>query len=500
MNDINNIMMNNNHDDNDPKERMRKKVKKAAGIALCAVLAGGLAAGSFEGINTLTGWNSSTVEAASNSKNKTLLQTKSKKNKDKDSDSKESDSKDEKSEDTSDETTAKGSLDVSDIAAEGMKSVVSITTKSVQDVQDYLGYYGFGGSQGYTTQQEVEGSGSGIIVGKNDDNLLIATNYHVVEGADTVSVTCIDGETYEATVNGYDEDKDLAVVSVSISDISDDTMDQIEVATIGSSDDLKVGEQVIAIGNALGYGQSVTTGIVSAKNRKLDENGQADEDSDGTNLIQTDAAINPGNSGGALLNMKGEVVGINSAKLASTEVEGMGYAIAISDVSDVLENLMNETPRDKVDNHGVLGITGMTVSDEASQYYGVPEGVLVAEVTKDSAADKAGIKEKTIITEFDGKRVRSIDTLVDMLQYYKPGEDVDVTIEVIDGDGYKEKTVTVTLGENKDSNKESKDSSDSQDSQDSESQAEENADSLLQDWENNAADGTSYQRFFGNMW
>ncbi|MGN8886250.1 S1C family serine protease [Blautia sp. HCP28S3_G10] len=500
MNDINNIMMNNNHDDNDPKERMRKKVKKAAGIALCAVLAGGLAAGSFEGINTLTGWNSSTVEAASNSENKTLLQTKSKKNKDKDSDSKESDSKDEKSEDTSDETTAKGSLDVSDIAAEGMKSVVSITTKSVQDVQDYLGYYGFGGSQGYTTQQEVEGSGSGIIVGKNDDNLLIATNYHVVEGADTVSVTCIDGETYEATVNGYDEDKDLAVVSVSISDISDDTMDQIEVATIGSSDDLKVGEQVIAIGNALGYGQSVTTGIVSAKNRKLDENGQADEDSDGTNLIQTDAAINPGNSGGALLNMKGEVVGINSAKLASTEVEGMGYAIAISDVSDVLENLMNETPRDKVDNHGVLGITGMTVSDEASQYYGVPEGVLVAEVTKDSAADKAGIKEKTIITEFDGKRVRSIDTLVDMLQYYKPGEDVDVTIEVIDGDGYKEKTVTVTLGENKDSNKESKDSSDSQDSQDSESQAEENADSLLQDWENNAADGTSYQRFFGNMW
>ena len=500
MNDINNIMMNNNHDDNDPKERMRKKVKKAAGIALCAVLAGGLAAGSFEGINTLTGWNSSTVEAASNSENKTLLQTKSKKNKDKDSDSKESDSKDEKSEDTSDETTAKGSLDVSDIAAEGMKSVVSITTKSVQDVQDYLGYYGFGGSQGYTTQQEVEGSGSGIIVGKNDDNLLIATNYHVVEGADTVSVTCIDGETYEATVNGYDEDKDLAVVSVSISDISDDTMDQIEVATIGSSDDLKVGEQVIAIGNALGYGQSVTTGIVSAKNRKLDENGQADEDSDGTNLIQTDAAINPGNSGGALLNMKGEVVGINSAKLASTEVEGMGYAIAISDVSDVLENLMNETPRDKVDNHGVLGITGMTVSDEASQYYGVPEGVLVAEVTKDSAADKAGIKEKTIITEFDGKRVRSIDTLVDMLQYYKPGEDVDVTIEVIDGDGYKEKTVTVTLGENKDSNKESKDSSDSQDSQDSESQAEENADSLLHDWENNAADGTSYQRFFGNMW
>ena len=498
MSDMNNVLMpDNNENENDPKEKMRKKVKKAAGIALCAVLAGGLAAGSFEGINTITGWNSSTVEAASSKDNKTLLQTKSSKK------SKDKDSSDEDSEDSSDDTAVKGSLDVSDIAAEGMKSVVSITTKSVQDVQNYLGYYGFGGSQGYTTQQEVEGSGSGIIVGKNDDNLLIATNYHVVEGADTVSVTSIDGETYEATVNGYDEDKDLAVVSVALSDISDDTLDEIEVATIGSSDDLKVGEQVIAIGNALGYGQSVTTGIVSAKNRKLDENGQADEDSDGTNLIQTDAAINPGNSGGALLNMKGEVVGINSAKLASTEVEGMGYAIAISDVSDVLENLMNETPRDKVDNHGVLGITGMTVSDDASQNYGVPEGVLVAKVTKDSAADKAGIKEKSIITEFDGKRVRSIESLVDLLQYYAPDEEVDVTIETIDGDGYKEKTVTVTLGEDtsKKDSKDSKDSQDSQDSSDEESQDDgDNDDSLLQEWENSLKDGTGYERYYSYMW
>ena len=498
MSDMNNVLMpENNNNENDPKEKMRKKVKKAAGIALCAVLAGGLAAGSFEGINTITGWNSSTVEAASSKDNKTLLQTKSSKK------SKDKDSSDEDSEDSSDDTAVKGSLDVSDIAAEGMKSVVSITTKSVQDVQNYLGYYGFGGSQGYTTQQEVEGSGSGIIVGKNDDNLLIATNYHVVEGADTVSVTSIDGETYEATVNGYDEDKDLAVVSVALSDISDDTLDEIEVATIGSSDDLKVGEQVIAIGNALGYGQSVTTGIVSAKNRKLDENGQADEDSDGTNLIQTDAAINPGNSGGALLNMKGEVVGINSAKLASTEVEGMGYAIAISDVSDVLENLMNETPRDKVDNHGVLGITGMTVSDDASQNYGVPEGVLVAKVTKDSVADKAGIKEKSIITEFDGKRVRSIESLVDLLQYYAPDEEVDVTIETIDGDGYKEKTVTVTLGEDtsKKDSKDSKDSQDSQDSSDEESQDDgDNDDSLLQEWENSLKDGTGYERYYSYMW
>ena len=476
---MNNDMNNNMNNDNDPKERMRKKVKKAAGIALCAVLAGGLAAGSFEGINTLTGWNSSTVEAASNKENTTLLQTKSKKK----SSDKKSDDK-EKSKDDS-ESKTKGSLDVSDIAAEGMKSVVSITTKSVQDVQNYLGYYGFGGSQGCTTQQEVEGSGSGIIVGKNDDNLLIATNYHVVSGADTVSVTCIDGETYAATVNGYDEDKDLAVVSVPLSDISDDTMDQIEVATIGSSDDLKVGEQVVAIGNALGYGQSVTTGIVSAKNRKIDSSGQVEsnDSSDnssslnkGVNLIQTDAAINPGNSGGALLNMDGEVVGINSSKLASTEVEGMGYAIAISDVADSLENMMNAKARDKVDNHGILGITGSTVSDEAVQIYGIPQGVFVSEVTEDGPADDAGITKNMVITEFDGKTITSIDQLVELLQYYEPKEKIDVTVAVQDGNEYKAKTLTVKLGKDDSSDKDSKDSSeesaeqDSQDSQDADVQ------------------------------
>ena len=485
---MNNDMNNNMNNDNDPKERMRKKVKKAAGIALCAVLAGGLAAGSFEGINTLTGWNSSTVEAASNKENTTFLQTKSKKK----SSDKKSDDK-EKSKDDS-ESKTKGSLDVSDIAAEGMKSVVSITTKSVQDVQNYLGYYGFGGSQGYTTQQEVEGSGSGIIVGKNDDNLLIATNYHVVSGADTVSVTCIDGETYAATVNGYDEDKDLAVVSVPLSDISDDTMDQIEVATIGSSDDLKVGEQVVAIGNALGYGQSVTTGIVSAKNRQLNSDdtvGDYDSDSNSaTNLIQTDAAINPGNSGGALLNMNGEVVGINSAKLASTAVEGIGYAIAISDVTDTLESLMNEETRDKVDNHGVLGITAQSVDSAVSEAYGVPEGVLVRDVTEGGAADKAGIEAKSIITKFAGKVVTTKEQLVDFLSYYEPGEDVELTIEVPDGKGYKEETVTVTLGEN--TNTQSTDSKDNGDGQGSSQD-----DNLLEDWENNEG-GSGLQ--YGEGW
>ena len=479
---LNNMNQNNDDKENKKKGRVKRAVKKGTGIAICAVLAGGLAAGAYEGVNRLTGWNASDVVAAAKEDNKAeLLKTKSDKDSEKDS----SDSKEESSSDSG--TEAKGSLDVSDIAEEAMKFVVSITTKSVEEVQNYYGYFGFG--NGFTTQQEVEGSGSGIIVGKNDDELLIATNYHVIEGADNVSVTCVDGEVYEASVKGYDADRDLAVVSVALDDISDDTMDAITVAPIGSSDDLKIGEQVVAIGNALGYGQSVTTGIVSAKNRQLDDNGQADEDSDGVNLIQTDAAINPGNSGGALLNMDGEVVGINSAKLASTEVEGMGYAIAISDVSDVLEDLMNETPRDVVENHGVLGITGSTVSEEG-QMYGIPEGVFVASVEEDGPAADAGIAENNVITEFDGKRVRSIEALIDLLQYYEPGEEIEVTLQVMDGDGYKEKTVTVTLGED-----DSKDEEDSADSQDSAQEEQ----SILEDWQNGEEDNTGYEEFFG-MW
>lgn len=437
MTDMNNRSMNDNNENrnNDPKERMRKKVKKAAGIALCAVLAGGLAAGSFEGVNALTGWNSSSVEAASSNKeNTTLLQTKSNK-KDK------SDSSDE-----SDSSKTKGSLDVSDIAAEGMKSVVAITTKSVQDVQNYLGYYGFGGSQGYTTQQEVEGSGSGIIIGKNDDSLLIATNYHVVDGADTVSVTCIDGETYEATVNGYDEDKDLAVVSVALSDISDDTMDQIQVATMGSSDDLKVGEQVVAIGNALGYGQSVTTGIVSAKNRKLNSDGSEEsEDSDAVNLIQTDAAINPGNSGGALLNTAGEVIGINSVKYSDTSVEGIGYAIPMDTAKPIIEELIT---KEKVDesNSAYLGITGVDVTSDVAKTYNMPTGVYVAQVTEGAAAEQAGIQKGDIITKFDGKDVTSMEELSYNMQYYAAGTTVDVVIERSSNGQYEEQTISVTLG------------------------------------------------------
>ena len=419
LNEMDEMNENENNKKAEKKNQKKKMVKKGLSISLCAVLAGGLAAGSYHGFNYLNNWNTaSNVQAAESGDTLTLLKAKK-------SSSDDSDKKD---------TASAGSMDVSAIVEQAMPSVVSISTKSVQEVQDY---YGIFSQYGYAPQErEVEGSGSGIIIGKNDTELLIATNYHVVEGADTLSVGFVDNNAYEAKVKGYDKANDLAVVSVSLDDLSDDTMDAISVATIGSSDDLKVGEQVIAIGNALGYGQSVTTGIVSAKNRRANsdysqQTVQSDDEDNqsGINLIQTDAAINPGNSGGALLNMKGEVVGINSAKLASTEVEGIGYAIAISDVTDDIENLMNSKTRDKVEgSHGVLGISGRTVSDEASQYYGIPEGVYVAEVTEGGAAEAAGIKEQNIITKFDGKTVTSIEDLVDMLEYYEPEEQVEVTL------------------------------------------------------------------------
>ena len=467
-------------------DKIRKIAKKGLTLSLCAVLAGGLAAGSFEGVNKLAGWSgATTVEAASNKDETTLTYAKSEK---KDADT--SDSKSDTGKDTG--STAKGNLDVSEIASEALPSIVSITTKSVQEVQNYFGMYGMYGYAPQQQEQEVEGSGSGIIVGKNDDELLIATNYHVVEGADTLSVAFTDGNAVEASVKGFDEERDLAVVSVSLDDVEDDTMDAISIANIGSSDDLKVGEQVIAIGNALGYGQSVTTGIVSAKNRRMDSDNNtvtdgSDDSSDGVNLIQTDAAINPGNSGGALLNMEGEVVGINSAKLASTEVEGMGYAIAISDVTDILQNLMNETSRDKLDDseHGVLGIEGSSVSSEAVQMYGIPAGVFVKKVTEGGAADKAGLKANSVITEFNGKTVSSSNQLIEYLSYYEPDEEVELTVQVPHGTSYKEETVKVTLDENtdaddsddndKDSKKSKKDSKKS--SKDADEDVDEDTDS-----------------------
>lgn len=457
-------------------EELKRKLKKAASISLCAVLAGGLAAGTYTGVNYLTGYEQS-VQAASKEQ-VTLLKS------DKESD--DSDSKE--------ESTAKESLDVSDIVEETMPSIVSITTKSVEEVQSYYGMFGQYGAYS-PEQREVQGSGSGIIIGKNDTELLIATNYHVVDGAETLSVGFCDSTACEAKVKGYDSEKDLAVVAVSLDDIDSDTMNAISIATIGNSDNLKVGEQVVAIGNALGYGQSVTTGIVSDKNRQLNSDdtvGDYDSDSNSaTNLIQTDAAINPGNSGGALLNMNGEVVGINSAKLASTEVEGIGYAIAISDVTDTIESLMNEETRDKVEDHGVLGITVQTVDSAVTEAYGVPEGVLVREVTEGGAADDAGIEARSIITKFAGKTVTTKEQLVDFLSYYEPGEDVELTIEVPDGKEYKEETVTVTLGKSEDTQ-----NADSKDSQNQDGATDEDG-NLLEDWQNNEG-GAGLQ--YGEGW
>ena len=423
---------------NELKERMKRLAQKGIRIGLCAALAGSLTTGALYGAKAVSGVSPvSTVSAAE--QEFTLLTADKEKDEDK-----------EKAAETEEAERARGYLDVSDVVEKAMPSIVSITTKSIEEVEDYYNYYfGFGG---YAPQEkEVEGGGSGIILAKNESELLIVTNYHVVADATTLTVTFIDGETYEAKTKGFDSAKDLAVVSVPISDLEEETISSICAATVGSSDDLRIGEQVIAIGDAMGYGQSVTTGIVSAKNRRIDADlaAYSTTKKDGVNLIQTDAAINPGNSGGALLNMDGEVVGINSAKLASTDVEGMGYSIAISDVSDILVELMNTTSREKIESgkHGVLGITGQSVSEEMSQLYDVPEGVFVLEVSEDSGAMQAGIKTKSIITKFDGRRVRTIDELVELLLCYEPGEVVDVTLQVMGEDGYQEQVFTVTLGE-----------------------------------------------------
>ena len=324
-------------------------------------------------------------------------------------------------------------MDVSTIAENVMPSVVAINISAIVEQQ---------GMFGYTQQYEAEGSGSGIIISENDSELLMVTNNHVVSDATTVNVTFADGESYEAQVKSTDSDTDLAIVVVKLSDIKESTMNQIKIATIGDSDSLKVGEQVVAIGNALGYGQSVTTGIVSAKDRTNSTNT--------TPLIQTDAAINPGNSGGALLNMKGEVIGINSSKYSDTTVEGMGYAIPITAVQDRLDDLMNRQTREKVseEEKGYLGISCQTVSSDVSEVYGIPAGVLVAEVQSGSAAEKAGIKKNYVITKIDGQSISSAEELTEKLNYYKSGETVPITYEYMKNNEYTEKTVDVTLMDN----------------------------------------------------
>ena len=322
--------------------------------------------------------------------------------------------------------------DIASIAEEVMPSVVSITNLSVQQVQSF-----FGGIQ----EQESKSVGSGIIIFQNDSELLIITNNHVVEGNETLTVSFVDEESVEAQVKGTDAAKDLAVIAVQTKKIKDTTMDQIKVASLGNSDQLQVGESVIAIGNALGYGQSVTSGIVSATGRELDG---IDE-----KLIQTDAAINPGNSGGALLNANGEVIGINTAKVATDTVEGMGYAIPISSVSDIIENLMNQETKTKVSEaeQGQLGIQGVDVTVDSSEMYNMPTGVYVSEVIAGGGAKKAGITKGSVITGINGTSIDGMQALKEQLQYYRAGETVKITVATPEKNGeYAKRDVEVTLG------------------------------------------------------
>ena len=332
--------------------------------------------------------------------------------------------------------------DVSSVVENVMPSIVSITNMSVQEVQNF-----FGG----TSKQESESAGTGIIISQNDSELLVVTNNHVVAGSNTLTVTFADGNSVEANIKGTDSEYDVAVVAVPLDSISEDTKKAISVATLGDSTELKVGEPAIAIGNALGYGQSVTTGVISALNRSVSETnettGETTESS--VKLIQTDAAINPGNSGGALVNASGEVVGINSSKLVGDSVEGVGYAIPISDVSDLIENLVNQETKTKVAeaDQGAIGIKGMSVSTEYSQQLNMPEGVYVSEVTKGGGAEKAGMTRGCIITGINGTTVSSKDDLQEQLQYYAKGDEVELTIQVPQSNGeYQEQSVNVTLG------------------------------------------------------
>lgn len=332
---------------------------------------------------------------------------------------------------------------VAQVAENAMPSLVTISTMSVEEMRSF-----FGGTQEY----EVEGAGTGVIVGKNDTELLIATNNHVVEGADSLSVGFVDETAVEGQIKGTDATNDLAVVAVKLSDISSDTMGQIKIATIGDSDELVLGEQVVAIGNALGYGQSVTSGYVSALDRNLQISSDNGTTNTYTGLIQTDAPINSGNSGGALLNMKGELIGINQAKSSTTQsgttVDGIGFAIPINKAQESLQNLMNQTTREKVDESqaSYLGIQGTDVSSEASQMYGMPTGVAVSAVVEDGPAAQAGMLAGDIITGFDGRTITGMSQLQDVLQYYASGETVEVTVQRTDQGEYKEQTVSVTLG------------------------------------------------------
>ena len=324
--------------------------------------------------------------------------------------------------------------DVTQVVEAVMPACVSITNNFTQTVQDFWGQ---------TYSQDETASGSGIIIGENEQELLIVTNNHVVDSTEQLYVQFIDGETVEAQVKGTDASADLAVVAVKLDTIADSTKQEICIARMGDSDSLKIGEPAIAIGNALGYGQSVTTGVISALNRKI-ESSNSEE---GTSLIQTDAAINPGNSGGALLNMRGEVIGINSNKIGGSSIEGMGYAIPISTARPIIEDLMERQTRTKYseEERGYLGISCINVTSDLSENFSMPQGIFVAQVYSGTGAETAGLVRGNIVVAFDGVTVQDQEELTKQMQYYKAGESVEITIMVNSANGYQQKNVTVTL-------------------------------------------------------
>lgn len=332
-----------------------------------------------------------------------------------------------------------GILDVTDVVNEVMPSVVAINTSLTIS----------GSFFGQQYEEVEESAGSGIIIGENEDELLIATNYHVIADATYISVNFIDDENVEGQIKGSDVMMDLAIISIPLSQIKDSTLNIITIAELGDSEALEVGEPAIAIGNALGYGQSVTTGVISALNRPLEMQSLANENETTTNvLIQTDAAINLGNSGGALLNMQGQVIGINSNKIGGSLVEGMGYAIPISQAKPILDALMVKETRFKVsvDEQGFIGINGFQVTSDVSQMYDLPEGLYLKVITEGSAADYAGLVVGDILSKFDGDIIYSMEDLMEKISYYKAGETVILTVQKLQRQGYVEQEIEIVLG------------------------------------------------------
>lgn len=406
--------------------RARRKgsaFKRVVGISAAALLFGTVAGGTMFGVNNLaTNLIQTEEETVAHSKKASEVSTV------------------ELKEASTAVTTANSSsptvADVSPIVESAMPSVVAIKgTTSVE------AYSWFGEDQSY----DAASSGSGIIIGKNDTELLIVTNNHVVEDTKDLSVVFIDNEEVKAAIKGRDSDNDIAIIAVKLADIKPETIEKIAVAQMGDSDELKVGQGVVAIGNALGYGQSVTVGYVSAVDREV-----TTKDSSIKNLLQTDAAINPGNSGGALLNMSGEVIGINTAKYASTEVEGMGYAIPISKVKDIIADLSSkETRSDKVDEakQGYLGIQGKNIGEEVAEAYDMPRGVYVYKIVENSSAANSDLREKDIITKIDAQSVKSMEDLKDILSYYQSGEKIKLTVQRLNDSTYEEKEIEITLSD-----------------------------------------------------